>query len=154
MLKVVFDVNVWLHAVLGARSTYPYLDSVPPRTANPAADCLSLALDGERFRVYSSPHIISNVARVLQMRGYDAKFVARFLEGISDATHFSGGSIVDPERLVTKSSDFEDNLILDLAASIEADLLVTLDRGLQALSPVKGCVIVGADDFLRWVIKT
>ena len=153
MLTVVFDVNIWLHAILGPKSTYPYLDAVPPRSANPSADCLSLALDGERFRVFSSPHILSNVARVLQARGYDSSFIERYLEALTDAVHFSGGSVVEPSRSVMRSVDFEDNLILDLVATVDADLLVTLDRDLQSLSPVKGAAILDPDSFLRWVLR-
>ena len=153
MLKVVFDVNIWLHAVLGPRSTYPYLDSVPPRTANPSADCLSLALDGERFLLFCSPHILSNVARVLQGRAYDSHFIERYLEALTDAVHFSGGSVVEPSRTVNRSADFEDNLILDLVAAIDADLLVTLDRDLQSLSPAKGAAILDPDNFLQWVLR-
>ncbi|BDQ00796.1 hypothetical protein AKACHI_11320 [Aquiluna sp. KACHI24] len=153
MLRVVFDVNVWIHAITGPASTYPYLDSVPPRTANPSADCLSLALDGEKFQVFSSPHILRNVARVLEELGYQDAFISRYLEGISDATHFSGGSIVEPARTVAKSTDFEDNLILDLVVAVKAELLVTLDGSLRQLSPVKGAVIIDPDSFVRWVLR-
>lgn len=153
MLRVVFDVNVWLHAILGPRATYPYLDEVPPRTENPAADCLSLALDGERFEVFSSPHILKNVSRVLHLRGYDTKFIYRYIEAVSDAVHFSGGSIIEPARTVPKSVDFEGNLILDLVASVRADVLVTLDGELQKLSPVQGAAIMGPGNFLNRVLR-
>lgn len=153
MLRVIFDVNIWLHAVLGPRSTYPYLDAVPLRTANPSADCLSLALDGEKFQLFCSPHILNNVAKVLQLRGYDSSFVERYLEALTDAVHFSGGSVVEPSRTVNRSGDFEDNLILDLVAAVEADLLVTLDRELQSLSPAKGAAILDPDNFLQWVLR-
>lgn len=153
MLRVVFDINVWLHAILGPASSYPYLDSVPPKTLNPSADCLSLALDGERFEVFASPHILNNIARVLKLRGYDQSFIRRYLEAVSDATHFSGGSILEPARKSNHTSDFEDNLILDLVAAVRADVLVTIDRQLLALSPAHGAAILHPEKFLQWLLR-
>ena len=147
-LGAVFDVNVWLAAVLGQDSEYPYLSKVPPQTSNASADAVSLALDGELFKVFTSPHIIDHVARVLSGEGLSSKTVGDFLQMMTDITHFSGGSVVEPERQSLDSPDFEDNLILDLALGTGSTVIVTLDRDFLALNPWRGRLILHPRDFV------
>jgi predicted nucleic acid-binding protein len=147
-LGVVFDVNVWLAAVLGPDSEYPYLSKVPPQTSNASADAVSLALDGEMCKVFTSPHIINHVARVLSGEGLSTETVGDFLQMMTDITHFSGGSVFEPERQSLDSPDFEDNLILDLALGTGSTIIVTLDRDFLTLNPWRGRLILHPRDFV------
>ena len=147
-LGVVFDVNIWLAAVLSSDSEYPYLAKVPPQTANAAADALSLALDGELFRVFTSPHIINHVAKILRAEGLSEHLTESFLETTTDVVHFSGGSVVEPDRKAFDSQDFEDNLILDLALSTGSTVVVTLDQEFMAMSPWRNRLILHPRDFV------
>jgi predicted nucleic acid-binding protein len=154
-LRVVFDINVYVDAIAGSDSTYPYLSAVPPRSSNDAADCLSLALDGEDFELYISPHILSNTSRVLQTEmNVKSKTVGAILTGITEIVHLTGGSIVDPERLNHDQKDFEDNLILDLFRTTEALVLVTSDQALLQQSPWNGRLILSPRRFVEQVIRT
>lgn len=147
-LGVVFDVNIWIAAVLGPDSEYPYLSKVPPQTQNASADAVSLALDGELFRVYVSPHIINHVAKVLTGQGLSIASTTNVLETMTDIVHFSGGSVVDPSRNLLESKDFEDNYILDLAISSGSSVVVTLDRQFLGLSPWRSRLILHPRDFV------
>lgn len=154
-LRVVFDVNVYLDAIAGPNSTYPYLSAVPPRSSNDAADCLSLALDGEDFELYVSPHILSNTSRVLQHEmKVKSKTVGAILTGITEIVHLTGGSIVDPERINHDQKDFEDNLILDLVRRTEALILVTSDAELLSQNPWNGRLILSPKKFVQQVISS
>jgi len=151
-LRVVFDINVWVDAVSGPDSKYPYLTQVPPRTQNPAADCFSLALDGERFQVFTSPHVLDNVSRVFGLLGVTNHSRGRILEAIVETVSFSLGSVVDPPRSAAESKDFEDNLILDLAIATNSQIIITSDVDFQKLSPVRGIAILSPRDFLSWLL--
>lgn len=147
-LRVVFDVNVWLHAYLGPHSEFPYLQQIPPTTSNSSADCLSLALDGDRFSVYLSPHILRNIAKVLRSQGLSEVTAARVLDDFVEIALFSGGSVVDPDRSEVATEDHEDNLILDLVQAVGAEVLVTLDAGLIKLSGWKGRAFIQPRQFV------
>jgi len=154
-LRVVFDINVYVDAIAGSDSTYPYLSAVPPRSSNDAADCLSLALDGEYFELYISPHILSNTSRVLQTEmNVKSKTVGAILTGITEIVDLTGGSIVDPERTNHDQKDFEDNLILDLVRTTEALILVTSDVELLDQNPWSGRLIVSPRSFVEQVIRS
>jgi predicted nucleic acid-binding protein len=154
-LRVVFDINVYVDAIAGANSTYPFLSAVPPRSSNDAADCLSLALDGEEFQLFISPHILANTARVLQNgMGVKIKTVGAILTGITEIVHLTGGSIVDPERRNHDQKDFEDNLILDLVRTTKSLILVTSDRELLRQSPWNGRLILSPRHFVEQLLQT
>lgn len=148
-LRAVFDVNIWLYAFFGPDSEFPYLQSVPPATSNSSADCLSLALDGDRFSVFTSPHILTNIARVLRLEGVSEVNIKRTLEDFVDIVHLSQGSVLDPERKEVHLVDHEDNFILDLLISANCDVLVTSDRELLANSGYKGRMFLSPRDFVR-----
>ncbi|CAB4634246.1 unannotated protein [freshwater metagenome] len=154
-LRVVFDINVYVDAIAGANSTYPYLGVVPPHSSNDAADCLSLALDGQEFELYISPHILSNAFRVLKDEmNVSSKIAGSILTAISEIVHLTGGSIVDPERINHDQKDFEDNLILDLVRTTEALILVTSDRELLLQSPWNGRLFLNPRRFVEQIIRT
>jgi predicted nucleic acid-binding protein len=114
-----------------------------------------LALDGEDFELYISPHILSNTSRVLQTEmNVKAKTVGAILTGITEIVHLTGGSIVDPQRLNHDQKDFEDNLILDLVRTTEALILVTSDVVLLDQNPWSGRLIVSPRRFVEQVIRS
>jgi len=154
-LRVVFDINVYVDAISHSSSTFPYLSSGPPKTSNAAADCLSLALDDEDFKLFISPHILLNTARVLKGEmGIESKRVEAILTGFTEIVHCTQGSIVDPKRTNHDQKDFEDNLILDLVKTTEALILVTSDVVLLDQNPWNGRLILSPRRFVEQVIRS
>jgi predicted nucleic acid-binding protein len=151
-LRSVFDINVYIDAIVGPSSTFPLIESVPPKTSNSAMDAFSLAYDGDSFALYSSPHIVKNVARVFRALGVSEETTQKVIETTIELVHFSGGSIVDPDRAVFDISDFEDNLILDLVKAVDALVLVTSDKDLLEVSPWNHRLIMKPKDFVSKVV--
>lgn len=153
-LRVVFDVNVFIDGLTGRESTFPAIEVVPPSSGNWAADCISLAFDGLDFQLYSSPHIIKNMARVLEVHmGLSVNFTATAVEAVSDIVHQSGGSIIEPKRHTIENRDFEDNLILDLMVAVNADVLVSNDWDLLSMNPWNGRLIMTPKEFVERVVS-
>ena len=134
--RVVFDVNVYLDYILGDDGTWPLLPDVPPRTDNPSADAISLAFTG-RFSLFSSPHILNNVARVMRAVGHSEGLIESFVSACVEMCEFSGGAVVEPVTLDHGVGDYEDNAIVSLAkdASVDALVIVTRDDDLLQLGP-------------------
>lgn len=149
LLRVVFDVNVWVHGLVGPFSEYPYLPQVPPTGENSSADCLSLTFDGDRFSVFLSPHILRNVSKALLRQGASEATVERTLQDIVEMTHFSQGSVLEPERAVVAQNDFEDNLVLDLVLAANADVLVTADGEFLESNGWKGRAFLHPTAFVK-----
>lgn len=152
--RVVFDVYVYLDYVLGPDGTWLLLPDVPPRTDNPSADAISLAFSG-RFSLFSSPHILTNVARVMRAADISEGVVERFIAAIVDMCEFSGGAVIEPSERDHGIADFEDNLILSLATDPAVDglIVVSRDRDLLEVGPVwNGRLIMTPADFVRRVL--
>jgi predicted nucleic acid-binding protein len=149
ILKTVFDINVWVAGFTGPGATYPYLPVVPPTGENPSSDCMSLAFDGESFQVFISPHIIRNIYRVLIAAGTSQQIAQRVINDTIEMVHLSGGSVVEPKRQISELREFEDNLILDLAIEISAQVIVTRDLEFQKASGWRGIAILDPKTFLN-----
>ena len=134
--RVVFDVNVYLDYVLGVDGSWPLLPDVPPRTENPAADAISLAFSS-RFRLYSSPHILTSIARVMAESGLSEDAITKFVTAVVDMCEFSGGAVIEPLARDQGVPDYEDNLIVSLAKdpAVDALVIVSSDRHLLDLGP-------------------
>ncbi|MEY4321314.1 MAG: hypothetical protein RL167_42 [Actinomycetota bacterium] len=153
-LKVVFDINVFIDAFVGKNSTFPLIEQVPPQTSNAAADCLSLAFDGEHFQLFASPHIVQNLIRVLRNQfGLSDALVASIAEAAIEIVHMSGGSIIEPRRHVGDVKDFEDNLILDLVVATDSLVAVSSDKDLLDMNPWKGRLILKPRKFVQRLIN-
>lgn len=151
---VVFDINVFIDAFLGADSEWPLLESVPPTTSNASADCISLAFDAEDFRLVVSPHILKNIGTVLRREGLSAELTASWIAAAVDIVELTGGVVIDPERQVFDVKDHEDNLILDLALACDAILVVSNDTDLTSLSPWHGRLpILRPRDFVLRMVQ-
>jgi predicted nucleic acid-binding protein len=152
--SVVFDVHVFVNALIGADSTYPFIGPVPPSTDNAAADCLSIAFDSDEFRLHVSPHIVTNTVRVLKSAGVSARLVERYIDAVLDIVAESGGQVIDPPRTVFDVSDYEDNLELDLVAAVDALMLVSDDTDLTSMNPWNGRLILRPRDFVARVVQS
>lgn len=151
-LGVVFDVNVYLDALLHKGPAFPMLPKIPPVSRDAPLDCLSLAFDAELFSLNISPHIIENIGDVMHSEGYPSQTIGKALEALVEIVHLSGGKVVQPPRLAHESLDFEDNLILDLLKYTDSKVLVTSDRGLLALNPWRHRLIMQPREFLEHIL--
>lgn len=151
--SVVFDINVLVRALVGPASTFPLLAAIPPSTENAAADCLSIMFDAEEFRLYLSPHILINTARVLGLLGLSDALAEDYIEAILDITAESGGQVIDPPRTVFDVHDCEDNLVLDLVVATDSLILVTDDTNLTELNTWNGRLILRPRDFIDRVVQ-
>jgi predicted nucleic acid-binding protein len=149
-----FDVNVYLDYILGDDGSWPLLPDVPPTTANPAADAVSLAF-AARFRLFSSPRILRNVARVMRAAGQTQPTVEAFAAAIAEMCEFSGGAVIEPEARDHGIGDYEDNLIASLAKdpAVDALIVVTSDHHLLDLGPNwNGQLVMRPCDFVRRIL--
>jgi len=152
--SVVLDVNVYLDYILGADGSWPLLPDVPPTTDNAAADAVSLAF-ASRFRLFVSPHILRNVARVMRAVGQTEPTIERFVTAVVEICEFSGGAVIEPQPRDHGVPDHEDNLIAALVKdpAVDAVILVTSDHHLLDLGPNwNGRLIMRPRDFVRRVV--
>ena len=150
---VVYDIHIWVLALTGPDSTYPYIPVVPPSTDNPAAYCLSIAFDAAEFAIWASPHIITNTARVLREILDNQNLIEEYISLIYETIEASGGHVIDPPRAAHDSKDHEDNLILDLVLASDANILVTDDTDLTPLNPWFGRLILRPHQFVAHVVQ-
>lgn len=151
-LGVVFDVNVYLDALLYKGDKFPELVKIPPKTGMAPRDCLSLAFDADRFSLHISPHIIENIADVLHKVGLPSNLIGESLQALVEIVQVSGGTVVAPPCLAFDSKDFEDNLVLDLLKYKDSKVLVTSDKGLLELNPWNHRLILSPMDFLEHIL--
>lgn len=146
-VPVVFDVNVLVQAILGGHSSFSTWPRLPPKTDNPAADCVGVANDGREFALWLSPHILSNTARVLAAAGYGDTQIEAYIATLDEIAESSEGGVLKPARTVHDCADHEDNLVLDLAAGVGALIIVSDDTDLTAMSPWRGTPILRPHEF-------
>lgn len=151
---VVLDINVLVNAAVTGPSDFLTWPTLPPKTANPSADCVGVMNDCREFALWLSPHICDNTARVLAAFGWAEDLCVDYLTVLTEIAAQSGGGIVQPDRTVNDCPDFEDNLILDLAAEVGAILIVSDDIDLTALSPWRATPILRPVDFAARVDAT
>jgi predicted nucleic acid-binding protein len=152
---VVFDINVYVHAILSNDTDWPLLRQLPPTTNCSEADCVSLALDAETFRLFASPHILRNITRLLIAAPLPEDLARRWVAELVDIIEDTGGGIVEPERRVFDIPDCEDNLIMDFAVATDAILVVSNDTDLTSISPWHGRIpILRPRDFVARTLQT
>jgi predicted nucleic acid-binding protein len=113
-------------------------------SGNPSADCVGIIVDAAEFALWLSPHVLSNVDRVLtDLFKWAATEVEAYLAALVAAAEHSGGGVVtDVSRTVSECPDHEDNVILDLAAEVGALIVVSNDTDLLTMSPWRGTPII------------
>jgi predicted nucleic acid-binding protein len=96
------------------------------------------------FALWLSPHILSNVDRILtQLFKWEADRAEQYIGTLVSAAKHSGGGVVDEvPHVVGECQDYQDNLILDLAVEVGAFLVVSNDTDLLAMSPWRGTPII------------
>jgi predicted nucleic acid-binding protein len=146
-VPVVFDVNVFVQAILGRNSTFSTWPTLPPKTDNAAADCVGVANDGREFALWLSTHILSNTARVLAEAGLAGSEIEEYVALLGEVAEYSGGGVLKPARTVHDCADHEDNLVLDLAAEVGALIIVSDDADLTSMSPWRGTPILRPQQF-------
>jgi predicted nucleic acid-binding protein len=141
---VVYDVNVLVTAAASGNSPFRSWPSPPPVSGNPSADCVGIIVDAAEFALWLSPHILSNVDRVLtDLFKWAATEADAYLTAVAAAAEHSGGGVVtDVPRTVSECPDHEDNLILDLAAEVGALIVVSNDTDLLSMSPWRGAPVI------------
>jgi predicted nucleic acid-binding protein len=138
---IVFDINLLVTAVAGGNSPFRSWPSPPPVSGNPSADCVGIIVDAAEFSLWLSPHILSNVERVLtELLKWEHAAAQAYTRTLLSAAEHSGGALIaDVRRTVP---DHEDNLILDLAAEVGALIVVSNDTDFLAMSPWRGTPIL------------
>lgn len=150
-IRVVFDVHIYISNLLGPDAQWPVVAEVPPGTGNASADALAIVFDNPgAYRLFASPHIVRNIARVLAGQGLGESLASSYLAAVAEIITDSGGDIRDPGHVYDLGSpDHEDNHILALALAVDADLIVSDDADLTSLSPWRGRPIIRPHDFVR-----
>jgi predicted nucleic acid-binding protein len=141
---VVYDINVLVTAAASGNSPFRSWPSPPPVSGNASADCTGIIVDAAEFALWLSPHITSNVDRILcELFKWAQPEIDANLTTVTAAAEFSGGGIVaEVPRTVHDCPDHEDNLILDLAAEVGALIVVSNDTDLLSMSPWRGTPII------------
>jgi hypothetical protein len=141
---IVYDINVLVTAVASGNSPFRSWPSPPPVSGNASADCVGIIVDAAEFALWLSPHIISNVDRILcDLFKWAQPDIDAYLATIAAAAEHSGGGIVaGVARAIHDCPDHEDNLILDLAAEVGALIVVSNDSDLLSMSPWRGTPII------------
>ena len=146
--QVVFDVNVFIDAVVTGRDSFESWPSPPPTSGHFAADCVGIVNDAIEFSLWLSPHILTNIERVLELPasqdgfGWEGERVEDYLEVLVEISIASGGAVITPTQSVTDCGDYEDNRILELALACQAVIIISNDSDLLHLSPWRGIPIL------------
>jgi hypothetical protein len=117
---VVYDINVLVTAAASGNSPFRSWPSPPPVSGNASADCLGIIVDAAEFALWLSPHIITNIDRILaQLFKWAQPQIDAYLRAVGMAAEHSGAGIVaDVPRTVHDCPDHEDNLILNLTVEV------------------------------------
>ena len=151
-MPVVFDVNVLVLAIAAGESPFRSWPSQPPTSGNPSADCLGVVNDAAEFALWLSPHILVNTGRVLAaVLKMPADEIDEYLQVLVEIAEASGGGITDPPQVVDEGQDWEDNRVLDLAATVGGFLIVSADADLTTMSPWRGRPIIEPSQFAALV---
>jgi predicted nucleic acid-binding protein len=148
---VVFDVNVYIDAVIkgGGGSAFTHWPILPPKTTNPAADCIGLANDAREYSLWISEHIFSNIEWILNdLFKWSTDRIDAYLNTLTTIAERSGGSFLDDVPCsVHDCPDYEDNMILDLAVEVGALIIVSNDSDLLHMNPWRSTLILNPARF-------
>ncbi len=150
---VVFDVNVFIDAVVSGQDSFESWPSPPPTSGHYAADCVGIVNDAVEFSLWLSPHVLTNIERVLEATEANAGFewdlepIEEYLNVLVEIADASGGGVLEPDEEVTDCPDYEDNRILELALAAQAVLIVSNDSDLLHMTPWRGIPVLSPRDF-------
>lgn len=131
-MRVVFDTNVLVSALL-------FEDSTPARAFFAAL---------KRGKVLLSAPLAEEINRIIYRPKFDrylmneqrADFIAALVES---------SELVEVKETITVCRDPKDNMVLELAVSGKADVVVTGDEDLLVLNPFEEIAILNPTDFLE-----
>ncbi len=105
--------------------------------------------------VYRSQATFQELVEVLNRPKFDRYFVDQeFTRAVFLSTYEKYAVEVPVTQEVTDCTDAKDNMFLSLAASVEADILVSGDKEhLISMHPYRGIAILSVSDFLRVVTR-
>src|SRR5262249_12366769 len=117
---VVYDINVLVTAAAGGNSPFRSWPSPPPVSGNASADCLGVIADAAEFALWLSPHIVTNIDRILaQLFKWAQPQIDAYLRAVGMAAEHSGGGIVaDVPRTVHDCPHPAGHPILHLAPEV------------------------------------
>ncbi len=148
------DINVLVAAVTSQEpeAAFDSWPSPPPLRGDPAANALGVLNDGREFGLWLSRHILDGTGRVLaEFYGWSRPRSARYEQALIRIAARSGGAIIEPDVEVADCDDWEDNRILELAASSGAVLIVSSDEHLLKMTPWRGTPIMNPTSFVARV---
>jgi putative PIN family toxin of toxin-antitoxin system len=128
-MKVFFDTNVYIAEALLGRAAERLVD------ATFAAD----------WRVYSTPHLLDELAEVMRRLRFSKRLATLAQRRIRRRTQV----VTPPPSRHAVRDDPDDSPILRAALACGADYLVTNDRHLLELDPYEGVRILTMDDYIR-----
>ncbi len=131
VLKVVFDTNIYLSAIIFGGS---------PRV------CLEAARE-KRIELYVSRALLLELAQVLREKfNWNSSEIREAIKGIG---YFA--RIVTGERIIMAiKSDVSDNMVLEAAIAAKANFIISGDKKhLLSLKEFEGIKIISAADFVK-----
>ncbi|UTA66331.1 putative toxin-antitoxin system toxin component, PIN family [Emticicia sp. 21SJ11W-3] len=128
MLKVIFDTNIWVSYFIGKKTT----------------ELTELILDFD-LEVITSNTLILELSDVLQ-RPKIKKYLHRSKEEYLQI-HIQLSLLKDVQPIYNNSPDPKDNFLFDLAIQEKANYLVTGDKKLFEVPPIKELIIITLSDF-------
>lgn len=134
-------------AVAGGPQAFWAWPSPPPLEGNLAANCIGIVNDAQEFSLWLSPHVLTNVLRVLAALDWSEDNAIEYVQVLRDIAAASGGGIAEPAVRVDDCADFEDNRILELALASGSTLIVSNDSDLLSMSPWRGIPVVTPKEF-------
>ncbi len=144
---VTFDVNVFVAAVAGGPHAFWAWPTPPPLVGNLSANCLGIVNDAEEFSLLLSPHVMTNILKVLAALNWSRDKALKYLQVLREIADSSGGGIIEPDTRVNDCPDYEDNRILELALASGSILIVSDDGDLLTMSPWRGIPIIRPSEF-------
>lgn len=128
-MKIFFDTNVYIAEALLGRA---------------AARMIS-ATSRARWHIYSSPHVLDELERVMTERlGFSGRLATLTVQRIRRRSTL----VTPPPSRHRVRGDPQDTPILRAALNCGADFLVTNDNHLLELHPYEGVAIVSMDHYL------
>lgn len=136
-MRAVFDTNVLVSALLFEQST-------------PAQAFFAALNDGE---ILLSAPLAEEINRILYHSKFD-RFITFEQREDFIAALVESSMLIDITETVTVCRDQKDNLILELAVSGKADVIVTGDSDLLVLDPFRDIRLLNPKDFLAHYFPT
>jgi predicted nucleic acid-binding protein len=149
-IPIVVDINVLVDAVVAEPDPERW-ESPPPVRGEASAMTLAIVNEALEFELWLSKHLIEGTARVLRRAfGFTSDETAAYTAFLRSVTDRAGG-VAAPTVRVTDCEDWEDNRVLELAATVGAFLIVSSDDHLLSMSPWRGIPVQSPEAFVSRV---